>query len=113
MKNTLSLILFALFVISCNGRKANYSLDKTQPIVDYNQSYQYYDRYKTYNNAIQRYNDQTQILFHTKIINEKKLKQLIRKGKVRSVENITDEEKITEIGYNYDKVKRLIIAKRK
>lgn len=113
MKNSLSLILFTLLVISCNGRKANYSLDKRQPIVDYNKPYEYYDRNNTVSNAIARYNDQTLILFHTKIINEKKLKYLIKKGKVRSIENITDKNNITILGYNYDKVKRLIIAKGK
>ena len=114
MKNSLPLILLALCVISCNGRKVqNYSLDKTQPIVDYNQSYEYYDTNITVNNAIERYNEQTLILFHSKIINEKKLKNLIEKGKIKSIQSITDENNITKLGYNYDKVKRIIIAKSK
>ena len=113
MKNSLSLILLALFVISCSGRKASYSLDKTQPIVDYNQSYEYYDTNIKVNNEITRYNEQTVILFHSKIINEKELKNLIEKGKIKSIQSLTDEINIVKLGYNYDKVKRIIVAKRK
>ena len=113
MKNSLSLILLALFIISCNGRKANYSLDKTQPIVDYNQSYEFYDTNSKVNDGIARYNEQTVILFNSKVINENELKNLIKKGKIKSIQSITDEINITKLGYNYDKVKRIIVAKRK
>ncbi len=110
MKNLL-FFLFAFVVLSCNGKKAIYTLDQSQPIVDYNQSYESHDQNITVNKAFKRYNEQTVILFNGKLISEKELTTQLDNKKVKSIENVTDSTKIEELGYDFDKVKRIIAVK--
>ena len=107
MKNFIIIISFAL--VSC-GTQTKYKLDQNEPIVDYNQSYEYYDQSRNLNEATKRYNEQTVYLFNGKQITNKKFKQLFEKEKIKSIENILDKEKITHLGYSYDKVKRIIFT---
>lgn len=67
------LILPALFLLSCNSTKTAYRLDKNQPIVDYNHSYDYYNTTMEVNRAIAQQNEQTLILYNGKKIDRKKL----------------------------------------
>lgn len=107
MKNFI--IILALALVSCST-KTIYKLDKNAPIVDYNQSYEYYDQSKNLNEATKRYNEQTVYLFNGKQITYNKFKQLFEKEKIKSIENILDKEKITHFGYSHDKVKRIIFT---
>ena len=107
MKNFI--IVLALALVSFNAR-TNYKSDKNAPIVDYNQSYEYYEQSRNLNEATKRYNEQTVYLFNGKEITYKKFKQLFEKEKIKSIENILDKEKITHLGYSYDKVKRIIFT---
>ena len=107
MKNFIIILSFAL--VSC-GTQTKYKLDKNAPIVDYNQSYEYYNQTRNLNEATKRYNDQTVYLFNGNEITYKKFKQLFEKEKIKSLENILDQEKITQLGYSHDKVKRIIFT---
>jgi len=107
MKNFI--IILSLALVSC-GPQTKYKLDKNSPIVDYNQPYEYYNQQRNLDGSIQRYNEQTVFLFNGKEITYKKFKQLFEKEKIKSIENILDQEKITQLGYSHDKVKRIIFT---
>lgn len=107
MKNFI--IILSLALVSC-GPQTKYKLDKNAPIVDYNQPYEYYNQQRNLDGATQRYNEQTVFLFNGKEITYKKFKQLFEKEKIKSIENILDQEKITQLGYSHDKVKRIIFT---
>ena len=70
MKNFIIILSFAL--VSC-GTQTKYKLDKNAPIVDYNQSYEYYNQNRNLNEATKRYNHQTVIMFNGREITYKRL----------------------------------------
>lgn len=107
MKNFI--IILSLALVSC-GPQTKYKLDKNAPIVDYNQPYEYYNQQRNLDGAIQKYNEQTVFLFNGKEITHKELKQLLEKERIQSIENILDKDKITQLGYSHDKVKRILLA---
>jgi len=109
MKNFIIILSFAL--VSC-GTQTKYKLDKNAPIVDYNQPYEYYNQQRNLDGAIQRYNDQTVIMFNGREITYKRLQNLVKKEKIKSIENILDRDKITQLGYSHDRVKRIIFTSR-
>ena len=109
MKNFIIIISFAL--VSC-GTQTKYKLDQNEPIVDYNQSYEYYNQQRNLDGAIQRYNDQTVIMFNGREITYDRLQHLVKKEKIKSIENISDRDKITQLGYSHDRVKRIIFTDR-
>ena len=87
MKNFIIIISFAL--VSC-GTQTKYKLDQNEPKVDYNKSYEYYNQQRNLDGAIQRYNDQTVIMFNGREITYDKLQHLVKKEKIKSIENISD-----------------------
>lgn len=109
MKNFIIILSFAL--VSC-GTQTKYKLDKNAPIVDYNQSYEYYNQTRNLNEATKRYNDQTVFMFNGREITYKKFQQLMKKEKIKSIENILDRDKITQLGYSHERVKRIIFTSR-
>ncbi|MGZ5188515.1 MAG: hypothetical protein ACXWB5_03655, partial [Kaistella sp.] len=59
-----------------------------------------------------RHTDQTVIIFNGREITYKKLQHLVKKEKIKSIENILDRDKITQLGYSHDRVKRIIFTSR-
>lgn len=109
MKNFIIILSFAL--ASC-GTQAKYKLDKNAPIVDYNQPYEYYNQQRNLDGSIQRYNEETVIMFNGREITYNRLQHLVKKEKIKSIENILDRDKITQLGYSHDRVKRIIFTSR-
>lgn len=107
MKNFIIILSFTF--VSC-GTHSNYKLDKKAPIVDYNQPYEYHNTRIKINDTINKHDEQTVYLFNGAEITYKKFQKLLRKGKIKSVENISDKNKILELGYSDQHVKRILFT---
>lgn len=88
------LLLLAVTTISCSTGQTSYRLPKNAPIVDYNKSYEFYDNSLALNAAAASYTQQTVVIYNGKEIPYKKFQQLVKKEKIKSIENILDKEKI-------------------
>ena len=108
-----SVFLFFIIplILSCKSTKNTYKLEKNQPIVDYNKSYDYYDKSIGLNKAIQKYNEQTVILYNEKQISKEEFNKLVEKKKIKSIETIKDSAKISSLGFTFNNVKRIISTK--
>ncbi|UOE36998.1 hypothetical protein [Chryseobacterium oryzae] len=104
-------LIIILSIFSCNSIKNNYKLEKNLPIVDYNKSYEYYDNSISLNNAIQKKNEQTLILYNKKQINKEKFNNLLNKKKIKSIEIIEDSAKISSFGFSFKNVKTIMFTK--
>ena len=105
MKNFI--IILSLAMVSC-GTQTNYKSDKNAPTVDYNQPYEYHNTRIKIKDAIKKHDEQTVYLYNGAEITYKKFQKLLREGKIKSVENISDKNKILELGYSEQQVKRIL-----
>ena len=108
MKNFIIILLLAF--VSCNTAKKTYKLENTEPIVDYNQPYEYRKTRLQLSDVIKKQYEQTVFLFNGKEIDYEKFGQLLKKKKINSIENILDKDKIVNLGYSYDQVKRVLLT---
>lgn len=112
-KKKYSFLVCFISLFSCNSVQNSYKLDKNEPIVDYNNSYEYYDNAISFNKAIERTNKQTVILYDKKEIERSKLSDFLENKSIKSIEKIKDSIKISELGYSYKDVKTVVDIKSK
>lgn len=111
MKN--SLIILSCLIVSACSKKTIKPLDNSGPIVDHNKSYEYYDNSLKLKEAMKRQKEQTVIIVNNKVMEYDRFFELLNEKKINSVDIIEDSKKIGELGYSYDKVKKIIIAQKK
>lgn len=110
MKNLL--ICFCLVILACN-KKITKPVIISEPIVDYNQSYESNDNLLKLKSSMKKEEEQTIVLLKNRLINFDQFYRLLNKRKVKTVKTITDSSKISELGYSYNNVKKIIIVHKK
>ena len=110
MKNLIILFLFIL--LACSKKNIN-SFVKSKEIVDYNNSYEFYENSFRFSSSLEKQKKQTIILFKDKQISFDRFYDLLNKKKVQSIETINDSIEISKLGYDYNNVKKILIVIKK
>ncbi len=89
------LLILTVLLSSCNMKKNTYSLEKDQEIVDYT------DASISASRRFSSYNDKTIFIYKEKEISRKQFNKLADREKVKSLQSISDKDKIEEMGFSF------------
>lgn len=106
--------IFPLSVIlalaSCSSNQSVYTLENSEPIIDYPRSYQENERMLQIKQVLKQQESETVYLWNSKEIAYEKFKEKMNKKKVRTLKIVTDPDEINALGFDNTKVKKMAMA---
>lgn len=112
MKNLLILSTFFL-LFSCSRKNAQALEFQKLPIVDYNNSDEFFKNSGKVKGYFHKQKKQTVIIANDKVIDFETFHKLMDTEKVRTIKVIEDSTEISKLNYPYNDVKKIIIVTKK
>ncbi len=111
MKNLFILFSFYLLIFSSCSKKGMESfIHKKSPIIDYNNSDEFYKNSGKVKYIIDKQKAETIIIVNDKVVEYQTFRKLLDNNQIIAIETIEDSKEISKLNYSYDKVKKIIIA---